>query len=190
MITRSMKCAAVGVMVVSFASVAEAGWLDAVNKTLKVTEVVTGQQPAKPAAVSAVETKVAEVKAVTSEAEAKKDPAVALPKDEGEVSSDEPIPFSMHKLASRLRNTSGYLLLDVRSPGEFASGHIKGAVNVPVGTVSRKIGRVASGKGQVIYVYCLSGSRSATAAQELVDAGYRRVYDCGGLNDWPGKLVH
>jgi phage shock protein E len=89
-----------------------------------------------------------------------------------------PIDYQTQFIAS---NTS-HLLLDVRTPEEFASGHIDGAVNIPVESLQRRLSEVPM--NQPIVVYCRSGNRSAQASQILAQAGYTRIYDMGGLNDW------
>lgn len=75
-----------------------------------------------------------------------------------------------------------HLLIDVRTPEEFASGHIEGAVNIPVEALASRLAEVPS--GQPIVVYCRSGNRSATASQILANAGYSGIYDLGGLQGW------
>ncbi len=83
---------------------------------------------------------------------------------------------------SKFAGTAGHVLLDVRTPAEFNSGHIANAVNISVETLASRLNEVP--KGMPIVVYCRSGNRSATAAQILADAGYREVYDLGGIIDW------
>lgn len=75
-----------------------------------------------------------------------------------------------------------HLLIDVRTPEEFASGHIEGAVNIPVDALAGRLSEVPA--GQPIVVYCRTGNRSATASQILADAGYTDIYDLGGLQGW------
>lgn len=75
-----------------------------------------------------------------------------------------------------------HLLIDVRTPDEFASGHLHGAVNIPVESLASRLSEVPN--GQPIIVYCRSGNRSATASQVLAQAGYSSIYDLGGINDW------
>lgn len=75
-----------------------------------------------------------------------------------------------------------HLLLDVRTPEEFATGHIQGAVNIPVQSLESRLSEVPD--DQPIVVYCRSGNRSAQASQILVQAGYNGIYDLGGVNDW------
>jgi len=79
--------------------------------------------------------------------------------------------------------TGGALLIDVRSPAEFAAGHIDGARNVPVGEIGRRTRELGSIDGPVI-VYCASGTRSAMAKRVLVKAGFAQVYNLGSMRNW------
>lgn len=78
-----------------------------------------------------------------------------------------------------------HLLLDVRTPEEFASGHIPGAVNIPVEALANRLSEVP--QTQTVVVYCRSGNRSATASQILAEAGYSSIYDLGGINAWAAQ---
>ncbi|MCC6801994.1 MAG: rhodanese-like domain-containing protein [Anaerolineae bacterium] len=78
-----------------------------------------------------------------------------------------------------------YLLLDVRTPDEYSSGHIHDAVNIPVEELASRLSEVP--KGEPLVVYCRSGRRSAEAVQILSQAGYTNIYDLGGLNDWTAQ---
>ena len=77
---------------------------------------------------------------------------------------------------------ASHLLIDVRTPEEFASGHIEGAVNIPVEEMQGRLDEIPG--DTPIVVYCRSGNRSATAARILTDADYAPVYDLGGIQDW------
>ena len=81
------------------------------------------------------------------------------------------------------------IILDVRTPAEFASGHIEGAVNIPVETIGKEPPEGLSDLDATILVYCRSGNRSATASKALVSMGFSEVYDFGGLNTWPYEIV-
>jgi len=81
--------------------------------------------------------------------------------------------------------SASHLLIDVRTPEEFASGHISGAVNIPVESLQSRLSEVSN--VQPIVVYCRSGNRSATASQILEQAGYSNVYDLGGIIDWTAQ---
>lgn len=77
---------------------------------------------------------------------------------------------------------AGATLLDVRSPGEFASGHLPGAVNIPVDQLGGRTGEVE--KTRPVVVYCRSGGRSRSAANTLVAAGFQQVHDLGPMSAW------
>ncbi|MFN8489521.1 MAG: rhodanese-like domain-containing protein [Caldilineaceae bacterium] len=79
-------------------------------------------------------------------------------------------------------NGAKHLLLDVRTPEEYASGHIAGAQNIAVDTLEQHLGEVP--KDQPVVVYCHSGNRSARAAQILQKAGYTQIFDLGGVVQW------
>jgi phage shock protein E len=76
----------------------------------------------------------------------------------------------------------GATLLDVRTPGEFASGHISGAVNIPLNDLSGRIQELR--EDQAIVVYCRSGRRSAIAAKLLREHGVGTVSDLGAMSNW------
>lgn len=78
----------------------------------------------------------------------------------------------------------GALLLDVRTPQEFASGHVTGAQNIPVQELASRIGELPQ-KSRAIVVYCRSGARSASAATLLRRSGYD-VHDLGAMSNWNG----
>lgn len=80
------------------------------------------------------------------------------------------------------------ILLDVRTPQEYAKGSIVGSINIPVDEVQDKIKKSIPDKDRTIYVYCLSGSRSVLAVAAMVDFGYQHVYDIkSGLLAWRAK---
>lgn len=76
-------------------------------------------------------------------------------------------------------------LIDVRTPGEYESGHLAGALNwdIESGVFERNLSSLDQNK-QVL-VYCAVGGRSATAAQMLKGAGFSKVLDLkGGIKAW------
>lgn len=78
------------------------------------------------------------------------------------------------------------LVLDVREQGEYDSGHIPGAVLLPVGRISAaSAAAVIPDKTATVLVYCRSGSRSRTAAGKLAELGYTGIYEFGGIITWP-----
>jgi phage shock protein E len=76
------------------------------------------------------------------------------------------------------------LVVDVRTPGEFASGHHPRAINIPVDQVESRIAEFGDKKKPVV-VYCASGVRSSRAKQTLEAAGYTSVTNGGGFRDLP-----
>ena len=78
----------------------------------------------------------------------------------------------------------GYIILDVRTPEEFADGHIEGAILIPDYEIGEKAESILTDKDQLILVYCRSGRRSKNAANELATLGYTNIKELGGINDW------
>ena len=77
---------------------------------------------------------------------------------------------------------NGATLVDVRTPGEFADGHLPGALNVPVLDIDRRSGEIP--RHRPVIVYCASGMRSASAAEALRSAGWSEVHDLGAMSRW------
>lgn len=78
---------------------------------------------------------------------------------------------------------AGAGLLDVRTGGEYRSGHLPGAVNIPVQELAGRL-RDAGAKDRPIVVYCLSGARSAQAKRLLEANGFAQVHDLGPMSRW------
>lgn len=78
---------------------------------------------------------------------------------------------------------AGAVVVDVRTPQEFAGGAYRGARNIPVQELAQRMAEIP--KGKPVVVYCASGGRSAMAAQMLKRAGYDDVVNAGGLGDMP-----
>lgn len=77
----------------------------------------------------------------------------------------------------------GARLVDVRTPAEFAAGHIAGAINVPVQELDARISELGP-KDAALVVYCRSGRRSGEAARTLKNAGFAAVHDLGPMSRW------
>lgn len=77
----------------------------------------------------------------------------------------------------------GALLLDVRTPAEYAGGHIDGAKNVAVGELASQLDALGP-KDRPIVVYCRSGMRSRLGAATLRRAGFAAVHDLGPISAW------
>ncbi|MBM6898899.1 rhodanese-like domain-containing protein [Gemmiger formicilis] len=85
------------------------------------------------------------------------------------------------------RNTPGALLLDVRTPEEYAEGHLPSARNLPLQSLEG-IASVAPAKDTPLYVYCRSGARSGQATGQLQRMGYTKVTNIGGIMNYHGKV--
>jgi len=83
--------------------------------------------------------------------------------------------------------TSGAVLLDVRTPAEYRSGHIPGSKNVSLQTIGN-VSSVAENKETALYVYCQSGARSRQAVGLLKQMGYTNVNNIGGIAAYAGKV--
>ena len=91
--------------------------------------------------------------------------------------------------AEMMSSRDGYIILDVRTPEEFASGHIPDAINIPVEDIGEAKPAELPEDGQLIMVYCRSGNRSKTASAKLAAMGYTQVVEFGGINTWEGEIV-
>lgn len=85
------------------------------------------------------------------------------------------------------RNTPGAVLLDVRSPQEYADGRIPGSKNIPLPELPKNLASLPD-KDAPIFTYCLSGGRSQRAAAFLEKAGYVNVTNIGGINSYHGEV--
>ena len=100
---------------------------------------------------------------------------------------DGPLPDRDPALAHELV-AKGALLLDVRTPKEFGEKHLDGALNVPVDDLPGRLAEIeklsAGDKQKPIVVYCKSGGRAGRAKAALLEAGFGRVTNLGGIDDW------
>ncbi len=90
-----------------------------------------------------------------------------------------------HKEAKEIMDSRKVVILDVRTPQEYSSGHIKKAINVELRDIPKTIQTVIKDQEQEILVYCLTGARSRLATRALGKLGYTNVSDFGGINGWP-----
>ena len=97
--------------------------------------------------------------------------------------------ISMDEAVTMMAEETDYIILDVRTPEEFAEKHILNAINVPNETIGENEIPELPRKDQMILVYCRSGNRSKQASEKLVKLGYTNIYEFGGINDWTGETV-
>ena len=81
----------------------------------------------------------------------------------------------------------GALILDVRSKSEYASGHIKGSINIPVDALQKNL-HLLKDKSKTIITCCASGMRSASAKSFLESSGYSNVINGGGRSSLQHKI--
>lgn len=91
-----------------------------------------------------------------------------------------------HQGLDKYKNTPGALLLDVRTPDEYAQGRVPGSVNLPL-QVFTQIEVVAPDKNTPLFVYCHSGARSSRFAKTMKKLGYTDVTDIGGIIQYKGE---
>ncbi|MCB0698412.1 MAG: rhodanese-like domain-containing protein [Chitinophagales bacterium] len=80
----------------------------------------------------------------------------------------------------------GAQIIDVRTPGEYASGHIRGSKNIPLNELQGKMKQI--NKDKPVITCCASGMRSASAKGILKSNGYSEVYNGGGWSSLQSKL--
>ncbi len=96
--------------------------------------------------------------------------------------------ISGDEFASAINAGGNIQLIDVRTPGEYAGGHIGNAANIDINSddFAQKVG--ALDKSKPVYVYCLSGGRSASAASALQQMGFQEIYNlAGGVMKWKAE---
>lgn len=92
--------------------------------------------------------------------------------------------FSLVCYAAQART----VVIDVRTPQEYAGSHIQGALNIDYRNIGRNIGMSGAGKDDDIILYCHSGRRAGIAREELLRMGFRHVENFGGIEDARKKL--
>ena len=93
--------------------------------------------------------------------------------------------LSPTEFSQKLEKTPNAILLDVRSPEEYSGGHLKNAKNIDWNGTNfdQQISKLD--KTKPVFVYCLAGGRSASAASHLKSKGFTKVYDLeGGIGNW------
>ena len=97
--------------------------------------------------------------------------------------------ITMDEAVTMMAQETGYIILDVRRPDEFAAGHIPNAINVPNESIGTDEIPELPNKDQLIMVYCRSGRRSKEASAKLGKLGYTNIVEFGGILDWKGEIV-
>ncbi len=110
--------------------------------------------------------------------------AIAVAAPAGEPPSIEP-----QTVGERLAwGDQSLVLLDVRTPAEYAAGHVPGALNIPHTELAARISELSNARSRDIVVYCRSGNRTAQALKVLGDAGFTRLFHLkGDYLRWSGE---
>jgi rhodanese-related sulfurtransferase len=87
--------------------------------------------------------------------------------------------ISIQDALTHLKN--GALVIDVRNAGEFRSGHLPMAINIPIKELESVLPKRVKDKDQVLLLHCLSGGRSAMAKSKLKSLGYTNVFNLGSF---------
>lgn len=95
--------------------------------------------------------------------------------------------IGQQELVERIDAGTAPLLLDVRTPGEYAAGHVPGAVNIPYDEIEDRLGEIESRvprDGEIV-LYCKSGTRAGWAGSTLEENGFTRLrHLTGDMSGW------
>jgi rhodanese-related sulfurtransferase len=89
-----------------------------------------------------------------------------------------------------MKQDHSIMLIDVREAYEYKSGYIKGARNVPLSQIPAQIDSLKIPKQTTLYIYCQSGARSERACGILNKMGYEKIYNLGGIINWPYEIIN
>jgi rhodanese-related sulfurtransferase len=81
--------------------------------------------------------------------------------------------------------TNGALIIDVRTQEEYDEGHIKGSLHIPVDEIESRLAAEVPDRQTELIFYCQAGARAQTAMEKAQQLGYQKVFNLGGLSDWP-----
>lgn len=96
--------------------------------------------------------------------------------------------ISVEEVKDALDQEANLIVLDVRTKGEYEKGNIQNSINVPVDEIEKDILSKIPTKDVKIFVYCLSGSRSVAAVEQMIKLGYKNVFGVkNGLLAWRAK---
>lgn len=103
-------------------------------------------------------------------------------------SFSRPTIIDINEGLEEIKNIPNVLLIDVRRPEEYSTGHIAGSINIPLSDID-EVTDITDELDTPIALYCKSGSRAIQAMQELNVIGYDNVASIGGIDKYKGKLV-
>ncbi len=94
---------------------------------------------------------------------------------------------SLEALIATAESGEGYVLIDVRTPQEYAGGHIPTAVNIDYREIEDALSEMD--RDQPVVLYCRTGNRSSRADRTLQQMGFTNVVDFGGIIHWDGRVT-
>lgn len=115
-------------------------------------------------------------------------PAFAEPSAPASAASQAVQPGRVDGATAKALVAGGARVVDVRTPQEFASGHVPGAINIPYEEIGKRASEIGPASTPVV-IYCRTGRRSGIAVESLQKAGFSRLYDFQSVTAWPGALA-
>lgn len=105
-------------------------------------------------------------------------------------SNSNAINVSIDEAHELIINNKDILILDVRTPAEFMSGHIPNAINIPYNILPVRINEIEKYKNRIILVHCQSGGRSSSAVAILEQNGFTKIYHMNrGFGAWKYEVT-
>ena len=90
----------------------------------------------------------------------------------------------LNKIEKDDKEKEKYLVIDVRDAKEYNEGHVKHAINIPVGDIEKNVDRLSAWKDKKVVTVCNTGKKSKEAAEKLVKAGFKDVTNAQGVKDY------
>ena len=105
------------------------------------------------------------------------------------IQADENNEITATKAKEIIDTVENVIILDVRTQEEFKQSRIPNSILIPNYEIASRAEKELPDKNAIILIYCRSGNRSASATKEMRAMGYTRVYDFGGIIDWPYETI-
>lgn len=119
----------------------------------------------------------------------KKDEAKEEKKDEAKVEVMTMAGQDLVDLMADSSKAADVIVVDVRKEDEFKAGHIKGAINIALEDIEAKLSELEAYKEKTVVLYCNTGNRSGKAGTQLVEEGFKTVYNADGVKKFEYELV-
>lgn len=119
----------------------------------------------------------------------KKDEAKEEKKDEAKVEVMTMAGQDLVDLMADSSKAADVIVVDVRKEDEFKAGHIKGAINIALEDIEAELSELEAYKDKTVVLYCNTGNRSGKAGTQLVEKGFKTVYNADGVKKFEYELV-